>query len=115
MHGLAAASHRLPVRVLDHIKRVDDCFGDFLVRVIYPCGAVREIPPQSPARIARWNVLLKNLAPRMRCSRCGRKAAGLVAIATEFCAIPSGGHFPSDPVRQMDLYQRWIDWLQRFL
>jgi len=36
-------------------------------------------------------------------------------VTTEFYAIPSGGHFPGDPVRQMDVYQRWIDWLQRFL
>jgi dipeptidyl aminopeptidase/acylaminoacyl peptidase len=36
-------------------------------------------------------------------------------VATEFYAIPTGGHFPGDPVRQMDVYQRWVDWLQRFL
>jgi dipeptidyl aminopeptidase/acylaminoacyl peptidase len=36
-------------------------------------------------------------------------------VTTEFYAIPAGGHFPGDPVRQMDVYQRWIDWLQRFL
>ena len=36
-------------------------------------------------------------------------------VTTEFYAIPSGGHFPGDPVRQMDVYQRWADWLQRFL
>jgi dipeptidyl aminopeptidase/acylaminoacyl peptidase len=36
-------------------------------------------------------------------------------VTTEFYAIPSAGHFPGDPVRQMDVYQRWIDWLQRFL
>jgi len=36
-------------------------------------------------------------------------------VTTEFYAIPSGGHFPGDPVRQMDVYQRWVDWLERFL
>jgi dipeptidyl aminopeptidase/acylaminoacyl peptidase len=36
-------------------------------------------------------------------------------VTTEFYAIPVGGHFPGDPIRQMDVYQRWIDWLQRFL
>jgi hypothetical protein len=70
-----------PVRVLDHIKRLDDCFGDFLVRVICPCGAVREIPPQSLARLVGWKVTLKELAPRMRCSRCGKKGAEVVAVA----------------------------------
>lgn len=36
-------------------------------------------------------------------------------VTAEFYAIPSGGHFPGDPIRQMDVYQRWIDWLQRYL
>jgi dipeptidyl aminopeptidase/acylaminoacyl peptidase len=36
-------------------------------------------------------------------------------VTTEFYAIPTGGHFPGDPVRQMDVYQRWVDWLKRFL
>lgn len=36
-------------------------------------------------------------------------------VTTEFFAIPVGGHFPGDPLRQMDVYQRWVDWLQRFL
>ena len=36
-------------------------------------------------------------------------------VTTEFYAIPSGGHFPGDPIRQMDVFQRWIDGLQRFL
>jgi dipeptidyl aminopeptidase/acylaminoacyl peptidase len=36
-------------------------------------------------------------------------------VTAEFYAIPSGGHFPGDPVRQMDVFQRWVDWLQRFL
>ena len=73
--------HHSVVRVLAHIKRLDDAFGDFVVRVICPCGAVREIPPQSHARIVGWKVLLKDLAPRMRCSSCGKKAAEVVAVA----------------------------------
>lgn len=32
------------VRVLAHIKKLDDAFGQFLVRVTCRCGAVREIP-----------------------------------------------------------------------
>ena len=32
-------------------------------------------------------------------------------VETQFIAYPIGGHFPSDPVRQMDVYQRWTDWL----
>jgi hypothetical protein len=39
----AVAPHHAPVRVLSHIKKLDDCFGQFLVRVICDCGACREI------------------------------------------------------------------------
>jgi hypothetical protein len=40
------------VRVLPHIKKLDDCFGDFLVRVTCPCVASRHIEPEALARIA---------------------------------------------------------------
>ncbi len=36
-------------------------------------------------------------------------------VPTEFYAIPTGGHFPGDPVRQMDVFQRWADWLGKYL
>ena len=36
-------------------------------------------------------------------------------VTTEFYAIPAAGHFPSDPIRQMDVYQRWTDWLVPYL
>jgi dipeptidyl aminopeptidase/acylaminoacyl peptidase len=36
-------------------------------------------------------------------------------VKTELYAIPTGGHFPGDPVRQMDVYQHWIDWLAPYL
>lgn len=36
-------------------------------------------------------------------------------VTTEFYAYPVGGHFPGDPVRQMDVFQRWIDWLSKYL
>ena len=36
-------------------------------------------------------------------------------VTTEFWAIPTGGHFPGDPIRQMDVYSRWIEWLARYL
>ncbi len=32
-------------------------------------------------------------------------------IETEFYAYPVGGHFPSDPIRQMDVYTRWLNWI----
>ena len=69
------------LRVLPHIKRLDDCFGDFLVRVVCECGACREIQPQALARIVGWKMRLKEFALPMRCSRCGRKAAEVIAVA----------------------------------
>jgi hypothetical protein len=69
------------MRVLSHIKKLDDCFGDFLVRVVCECGSCREIQPQALARLVGWKMTLKELAPRMRCSSCGRKAAEVVAVA----------------------------------
>ncbi|MGH9865669.1 MAG: alpha/beta hydrolase family protein, partial [Candidatus Acidiferrales bacterium] len=32
-----------------------------------------------------------------------------------FFVYPTGGHFPSDPVRQTDIYRRWMDWLDQYL
>jgi hypothetical protein len=43
MDAIARHQHHSPVRALLPIKRLDDCFGDFLVRVICPCGACRHI------------------------------------------------------------------------
>jgi len=44
------------VRVLTYIKRLDDCFGDFLVWVVCDCGACREIQPQALARLFGWKM-----------------------------------------------------------
>jgi dipeptidyl aminopeptidase/acylaminoacyl peptidase len=32
-------------------------------------------------------------------------------VPVKFFAYPVGGHFPNDPVRQMDIYRRWTDWI----
>lgn len=69
------------MRVLTHIKKLDDCFGQFLVRVICLRGSVREIDPQTLARRVGWSMTLKDLAPRLRYSQCGKKAAEVVAVA----------------------------------
>ena len=66
--------------MLTHIKKLDDCFGQFLMRVSYLCGSVREIEPVALARLVGWSVTLKELALRMRCSQCGRKASEIVAL-----------------------------------
>jgi dipeptidyl aminopeptidase/acylaminoacyl peptidase len=36
-------------------------------------------------------------------------------VRARFFAYPVGGHFPADPVRQMDVYRRWSEWLVQHL
>ncbi len=36
-------------------------------------------------------------------------------VTTRFFAYPVRGHFPEDPVRTMDIYARWIEWLDHYL
>ena len=36
-------------------------------------------------------------------------------VPVRFFAYPVGGHFPADPVRQMDVYRRWSEWLVQHL
>jgi hypothetical protein len=49
--------------------------------VVCDCGAGREIEPEALARLIGWRITLKELALRMRCSKCGKKAAEVVAVA----------------------------------
>jgi hypothetical protein len=83
LHGRAHRPVRTiaRVRVLPHIKRLDDALGDFIVRVTCPCGASRHIEPEALARIAGRSASLATLALRMRCSQCGKKVAEVVAVA----------------------------------
>jgi hypothetical protein len=69
------------VRVLIHIKKLDDCFGHFLVRVSCACGASRHIEPEALARLIGRSTTLEALAPRLQCSQCGKTAAEVVAVA----------------------------------
>ena len=32
-------------------------------------------------------------------------------VPVKFVAYPTGGHFPGDPVRQRDVFRRWVGWL----
>ncbi len=34
-------------------------------------------------------------------------------VPVQFIAYPVSGHFPGDPVRQKDVYRRWVDWLDK--
>jgi hypothetical protein len=53
----------------------------FLVRMSCACGASRHIEPEALALLVGWSRTLKALAPRLRCSQCGKKAAEVVAVA----------------------------------
>ncbi len=81
MDARATPQRHAPVRACSVIKKLDDCFGQFLVRVICDCGPVDEIGPEVLARLVAWKVTLKELALRMRWSKCGEKAAEVVAVA----------------------------------
>jgi hypothetical protein len=72
---------RAVTRVLTHIRKLDDCFGQFIVRVSCSCGFKREVEPEALARLVGWKVTLEALALRLRCSKCGRKGAEVVAVA----------------------------------
>lgn len=36
-------------------------------------------------------------------------------VPVRFFAYPTGGHFPSDPVRQADIFRRWVGWMVEHL
>ncbi len=36
-------------------------------------------------------------------------------VPVKFIAFPVPGHFPGDPVRQMDVYRHWVDWMDQYL
>jgi dipeptidyl aminopeptidase/acylaminoacyl peptidase len=36
-------------------------------------------------------------------------------VPVKFIAFPVPGHFPGDPVRQMDVFRYWIDWMDKYL
>jgi hypothetical protein len=81
------------VRELARIQKLDDCFGQFLVRVSCACGASRHIEPEVLARLVGRSTTLKALAPRLRCSRCWKKAAEVVAVARpRLRGIPKNPH-----------------------
>ena len=52
-----------------------------LLHVVCDCGACREIEPEALARLVGWKMTLKELPLPMCCSKCGKKAAEVVAVA----------------------------------
>ena len=48
------------------------------------------------ARLVGWSMTLKELAPRMRCSKCGKKVAEVVVVARP----PGSRGVPKNPHRR---------------
>jgi hypothetical protein len=49
--------------------------------------------PEALAHLVGWKVTLRELALRMRCSRCGKKAAEVVAVARpRLRGVPTNPH-----------------------
>jgi len=36
-------------------------------------------------------------------------------VPVKFIAFPVPGHFPGDPVRQMDVFRYWVEWMDQYL
>jgi hypothetical protein len=67
--------------VLPHIKKLDDALGHFLVQITCKCGTHRIAEPEALARLCGQSATLKVVGKRMRCSKCGMKAAEVVAVS----------------------------------
>ncbi|MGH8317757.1 MAG: hypothetical protein ACREUL_07230 [Steroidobacteraceae bacterium] len=92
--GAALASYPADMRELRDVKKLDDRFGQFLVRVKCPaCGASRDIAAEALARLVGWSMSLESLAPRLRCSKCGARGAATVTPV----GLPRPRGFTSNP------------------
>lgn len=36
-------------------------------------------------------------------------------VPVKFVAFPIPGHAPGDPVRRMEMYRRWVGWMDQYL
>jgi dipeptidyl aminopeptidase/acylaminoacyl peptidase len=36
-------------------------------------------------------------------------------VPAKFIAFPVPGHFPGDPIRQMDVFRNWVEWMDKYL
>ena len=66
-------------------------------------GACREIEPEAFARLVGWSMTLNALAQRLRCSKCGKKAAEVVAVAR-----PRPRGVPEEPTLALEVSARLI-------
>jgi hypothetical protein len=76
-----SAARCLGVGVLPHIRKLDDALGHFLVQITCKCGAQRIAEPQVLTRLCGASATLETVSRRMRCSKCGRAVAEVIAIS----------------------------------
>jgi dipeptidyl aminopeptidase/acylaminoacyl peptidase len=82
-------------------------------------GRLREQSPISYARNVKTPTLILATTgdPRVTVTQSYKFYHALKenGVAVQFVAYPVGGHFPADPVRQKDVYRRWVAWLDEHL
>jgi rRNA maturation protein Nop10 len=64
-----------------HVERLSDEFGQYtLALTCAACGYERQTTPKTLGRLCGWDARLDDVARRMRCSKCGKKACKARAI-----------------------------------
>jgi len=116
MDALPGHAHRPAVRGLTHINRLDDQFGDSLVRVVCLCGAVRETQPQVLAHLIDWNIAKTSASCScVRCSQTRRnsmrtaRASGLSVSSSS--GTSSWSFLTADPASSSFMAQASQVWL----
>jgi len=74
-----------------------------------------ESPLSQAARIRTPTLLLSNTGDsRVAISQSYKlfRAIEDNGVETRFVAYPTSGHLPVGPIRERDVYRRWIDWIQ---
>jgi dipeptidyl aminopeptidase/acylaminoacyl peptidase len=75
-------------------------------------------PLTSAARIRTPTLILSNSAdPRVAVTQSFKLFRALKAngVETRLVVYPTGGHLPVGPVRQRDVYRRWLEWMESHL
>ena len=104
-----SAARCCAMRLLRHIKTLDDALGHFLVQITCKCGARRIAEPEALTRLRGASATLETVGRRMRYSKCGKKGTEVVAVARprprgggsvtiEFLAVVPDSALLIDPV-----------------
>ncbi|MGA2776831.1 MAG: hypothetical protein ABSF94_04685 [Steroidobacteraceae bacterium] len=63
------------------VERLSDEFGQYqLVLTCRACQHERKADPHMLSRLCGWDARIADIAPRLRCSKCGKKACTVRAI-----------------------------------